>query len=131
MGEPRQVTIGEAVIVESRPSEPPFWVTFEDDGETGYLYANDLERGEDDAVFDALHLYDVHDVEERERPRELRFDWSADDQAVALVLDGEAQAMVDFAEPRLMCRTGFPAPGSASPVRTHDWDDGAYRARFG
>ena len=32
-----ELRVGAGLAVESRPSEPPFWVVFEDDGDTGYL----------------------------------------------------------------------------------------------
>ena len=38
--------------------------------------------------------------------------------------------MVDFAEPRLMCMSGFPGPRKDSPVDTHAWDAAALARRF-
>jgi hypothetical protein len=64
------------------------------------------------------------------RGHELRLVWSGDERAVALTIDGHPHAMVDFAEPRLMCLPGFPCPGRHSPVDTHEWDAGAFARRF-
>jgi hypothetical protein len=114
---------GQPVQLES--GRPPELVVFEDDGETAYLYALDLRR-EDNPILDALHICNAGDV----GPCRLDLAWTDDGAAVALLLDGEAYAMVDFAEPRLMCRNGFPPPGRESPVSTHAWDEHALRARF-
>jgi hypothetical protein len=58
-GEPHEIRVGQGVVIESRPTDPPFWVVFEDDGDTGYLYALDARRGDEDPIFDALHVYDA------------------------------------------------------------------------
>jgi hypothetical protein len=130
MGQVHELLVGQEFAVESRPGEPPFWVVFEDDGETGYLYALDARRGEEDPIFDALHIYNADDVGDRDRAHQLEFVWSDDERAVALLINGNAHAMVDFAEPRLMCMTAFPPPGAASPVATHEWDATAFGRRF-
>jgi hypothetical protein len=118
------------VVIESRPTDPPFWVVFEDDGDTGYLYALDARRGDEDPIFDALHVYDAGVVSDSDRPHELRFVWSDDERAVALTINGRAHAMVDFGEPRLMCVSGFPPPAAASAVDTHEWNSAAFARRF-
>ena len=65
---------GRGAVVESRPAEPPFWVVFEDDGDTGYLYALDAGR-EENPIFDALHIYNAREVGDADRERELRLVW--------------------------------------------------------
>lgn len=122
--------VGEPVVAESRPSEPPFVVVFEDDGEMGYLYVLDLRRG-DDAVIDALHIYNAGEVSDAEEPSRLRFSWSADEQAVTLIVNGYAHAMVDFAVPVAMCANNFPPPGPDAPFPvTHEWDEQVFAATF-
>jgi hypothetical protein len=83
----------------------------------------DLRR-EEQPIVDALHIYDAGDASGREHEVELL--WHAEGGAAVLVLDGEVQALVDFAEPRFMCRTGYPPPGPESPVDTHEWDQKAF-----
>lgn len=50
----------------------PHSAFFEDDGETGYFYALDLNRSEN-MILDALHIYNVAD-DFRPRPRLFSFD---------------------------------------------------------
>ena len=129
-GEAHELLVGQELVVESRPSQPPSWVVFEDDGQTGYLYALDTRRGGDSPIFDALHIYNADDIDDPDRVHRLEFVWSDDERAVALLINGNAHAMVDFAEPRLMCMTAFPPPDAASPVDTHEWDAAAFARRF-
>lgn len=132
-GEPEteyEFRVGAPMVLESRPSEPPFLVVFEEDGEMGYLYVLDIRRG-DDPVIDALHIYNSGDVRDAETPSRLRFVWSEDEQAVTLVLNGYAHAMVDFAIPVAMCANNFPPPAADAPFpATHEWDEQAFTERF-
>ena len=118
---------GEAMVVESRPS--PFQVVFEDDGETAYLYVLDHRRGPEQPIVDALHIFNAADERDGD-PMDLQIVWTADGQAAALLLDGVAVAMADFAAPRFMCRSEFPPPTAEAPVKTHAWDQAAFDARF-
>jgi hypothetical protein len=129
-GDAHELRVGQGLVVESKPSAPPFWVVFEDDGDTGYLYALDTRRADDDPIFDALHVYNADDVDDPDRVHQLELVWSDDERAVALLINGNAHAMVDFAEPRLMCMTAFPPPRAHSPVDTHEWDADAFARRF-
>src|SRR5829696_10503407 len=125
MGE--RIKFGEPTVVESTVS--PHQLVFEDDGETGYLYVLDLRRAEpQQPIIDALHIYNVGEA--RDSEHELELLWNADGVAAVLVLDDVVQALVDFEEPRFMCRTGFPPPASDSPVDTHEWDQDALDGRL-
>lgn len=115
-------------MVESRPS--PFQVVFEDDGKAAYLYALDHRRGAEQPIVDSLLIYTVEDEKDGD-PMDLRLVWTADGQAAALLLDGVAVAMADFAAPRFMCRSASPPPGPDAPVGTHAWEQAAFDARFG
>ena len=54
-----------------------FSAFFEDDGDTGYFYALDLERADDQSL-DAVQVYNVANVVDADRPSELSIIWSAD-----------------------------------------------------
>jgi hypothetical protein len=50
---------------------------FEDDGQTGYFYAYDRSQ-EASPILDAVHIYDVRNVRDREIPSVVEIIWSAD-----------------------------------------------------
>ncbi len=61
-------TAGEETFVESSSSENNFAVVFEDDAETGYFYAIELNKATgEQKVLDALHIYEVEDIEENKK----------------------------------------------------------------
>jgi len=97
-----------------------FAVVFEDDGETGYLYATNEDANE---IFDALHLYNHGRPGQLEAGDELVVVWNGALKRGGVHYHGAFQAVVDFAKQRAMCRNGFP-PADARWCRgTHDWDE--------
>jgi hypothetical protein len=62
---------------------------FEDDGKTGYFYAVDQSRSEN-RVLDAMHIYDVKNVTDRDRPSTLSIVWAEDGLKCALLINGYA-----------------------------------------
>jgi hypothetical protein len=124
----RAIRVGEPVVVDSRsPRLTDKIAVFEDDGDTGYLYA--AEDGSDDTeVLDALHLYDAAGVRDADRDHTLQLVWDRAGVAVALVLNGWAHAMIDFERPLAMCIDDFPPPTGF--VASHTWDEAAFKASF-
>ena len=120
---PSIVRVGEQSVVESYAGCSPFGAVFEDDGETGYFYGLDTRLG-DAQVLDALHVYNVASVRDRERPNEVDVVWSKDGRRAALLINGYAHAAFDFEDRRGYCRTGFPSSSQWS-VSGHAWDDAA------
>ncbi len=100
-----------------------FSAVFEDDGKTGYFYAYDRARA-DEPILDALHIYNVRNVTDREIDSEAEIIWSMDGSKAALLINGYPHAVLDFAARRGYCRTGFPPPTGAwrAPERAA-WDD--------
>lgn len=96
---------------------------FEDDTETGYFYAVDRCAG-DVRILDALHVYDVVNVIDRDRDSTGEIRWTADGRHAALLINGHAHAVFDFHARSGCCRTGFPPPPSTgwSP-EGHGWRD--------
>ncbi len=101
---------------------------FEDDGETGYFYAVDLGRSEN-RILDAVHIYDVANVVDRDRPSTLSIAWSEDGTKCALLINGRPHAAFDFAAKRGYCRTNFPNFPIHAEGRwlksDHSWSDDA------
>jgi hypothetical protein len=103
-------------------------VVFQDDGETGYFYALDLTKS-DDQIVDALHIYNVGSVTDRHLPSTLCIIWSEDGTKAALLINGYAHAVFDFSARRGFCRTNFPKFADRSPhgwqSSDHSWSDQA------
>src|SRR6266567_1209732 len=80
-----------ALLQEDSPSHR--WSAFfEDDGETGYLYAVDPERA-DNSILDAVHIYNVASVVDRQKPSVLSIVWSADESKCALLINDYPHAV--------------------------------------
>ena len=97
--------------VESRSPSQPFLTVFEDDGETGYVYALDIGHERGAKIVDALQVYvakeEFGDVDESI----VRIRWSPDGTKSGLELDGELRAVFDFVG-RIGCSiSGFPPTG--------------------
>lgn len=101
---------------------------FEDDGETGYFYALDLSRTPD-RILDAVHIYNVANVVDRDRPSKVDIVWSEDGSKCALLINAHIHAVFDFTARRGYCRTNFanfkdPEDGSWT-TRDHAWSEDA------
>jgi len=94
-----------------------FTVIFEDDGDTGYFYAHD--RAHESRVLDAVNVYSVHSVVDKDRESVAEIVWSGDGMKAALFINGYPRAIINFAERISYCRTGFPAPSA-------DWERGRW-----
>lgn len=116
----QMVKVGEPIVVQSDSPIGRYQAVFEDDGETGYFYALDTSRS-DNPIVDALHIYNVKDVTDRDKPSQLHIVWSADGRKTALFLNSYPHAVYDFENGRGCCRTGFPPAATGS----HDWDEAA------
>jgi hypothetical protein len=124
----RVIRVGEPVVLDSRsPRLTDKIAVFEDDEDTGYLYAAE-DRDDDSGVLDALHIYDVHGVRDADRDHTLQLVWDRAGVAVALVLNGWAHAMIDFDRPLAICIDDFPPPTGF--VASHAWDETAFKASF-
>ena len=122
--------VGALTVIETFADRTPYGVVLEDDGEVAYFYGLDTRRG-DRAVVDSLYLYCVSDLEQHPRedlkievPCDVEIVWSADQERVALLMNGRAEAVFDFAAKRAFCRSNFPVASEWSP-EGHAWDDHA------
>ena len=98
-----------------------FGVVFEDDGDTGYAYAIRRRRVRSPEVLDALHLYNVTLVKDRDREHSVEVRWSPDGTRAAVLLNGHVHAAIAFAEQRAGCMNAFPPP-SPWCRSSHQWD---------
>jgi hypothetical protein len=116
--------VGEETFVSSKSPATNFGVFFEDDGDTGYFYGMDMSR-ETDQILDALHIYNVAWVVDKNKPSTARIEWSGDGSKAALFINGYAHAVFDFADKRGYCRTNFPSPETKWTSFGHEWSDSA------
>jgi hypothetical protein len=119
---------GDLLWAASDALEGSYSAFFEDDGDTGYFYAYDRALA-DAPILDAVFIYNVKDVKDRERASELMIYWSNTHDKCALVINGYAHAAFDFVARRGFCRTNFPnfekSPTSPGPQEDHNWSDDA------
>ncbi len=104
-------TAGEETFIESGSSENNYAVVFEDDTETGYFYAIELnkETGEQ-KILDAVHIYEVEEIEESKRPGIINIIWSEDWLKCGLLVNKYCCAVFDFENQGGYCRNEFPPP---------------------
>ena len=116
--------VGQAAAYKSVSPKASFAVVFEDDGDTGYLYALDTTRTEQ-PILDTLHIYNVANVTDRSKPSTLQVAWSDDGLKAVAVINRYPHAVFDFEAQRGYCRTNFPPPDTAWTRHSHEWDDAA------
>lgn len=117
-------TVGEPTVVEGPSPGAGFVVVFEDDGHTGYLYG--LDPGRDgNPIVDAMHIYNVANITDRDLPSVVRLAWSVDGLKAILLINDYPHAIFDFEARRGYCRTGFPPPDPNWAEFDHAWDDRA------
>jgi hypothetical protein len=108
------------------PSDSPtsrYSAIFEDNGETGYFYAYERTQPEG-TILDALHIYDVRNVVDREIPSRAEIRWSRDGLKAALLLNNYPHAVIDFAARRAYCRNNYPrTTGPWSDRPRAPWSD--------
>ena len=97
-------TVGTPLVLESFFEHSPYGVVFEDDGDTAYFYAVHQENG----ILDALGIYDVQDVADKNIPNEINIIWNEDCTVAALDINGYIHALFDFNRHAGYCRNAFP-----------------------
>ena len=87
--------VGQPRVVDADSPPGRYAVVFEDDGETGYLYAVDTDVEDGSPVRDALLVYVAADVTDAQLASTLEVGWS-DDGLKALLLINVAAFCLDF-----------------------------------
>jgi hypothetical protein len=104
-------TAGEEVFIESLSTENNFGVVFEDDTDTGYFYALEVEPGTGKQnILDALHIYNIEEVPEPQRAGNIHIIWSTDWMRCGLIINNYCHAVFDFKNHGGYCRNEFPPP---------------------
>lgn len=104
-----ECNLGQNTFVDSS-AENGFSVIFEDNGETGYFYA--IDRNNNLAVLDALHIYNVADIIDNDKPSTVKVLWTEDLMKVFLSINDFYHAVFDFKNQAGYCRNGFPQNNS-------------------
>jgi hypothetical protein len=122
----QQLLVGQPTVIEGPAPAGPYVAVFEDDGETAYFYAVDRSL-EPNPIRDALHVYDVARVTDREEPSVVSVGWSVDNLKVVLLINSSPHAIFDFQRKQGFCRSGFPPPLSDTEWSAggHGWDESA------
>lgn len=103
-----------------------YQIVFEDDKETGYIYVLDTEN--ENSIQDALHIYNVENVADKNLPSEISFLWSEDGYICIFLINDYAHAVINYREKYCFCRTGFPPEDKNSiwSKEGHNWNEEIY-----
>lgn len=119
------IVVGNPSLLESKSTEASFAVVFEDEGDTGYFYALNTELKQ--PIVDALHIYNVVNVDDKHIPSKVQIAWSRDGLKAALLINDYLHAVFDFESKRGFCRSGFPPPMEEWSPLGHEWSDEVYK----
>ncbi|MFV0928668.1 DUF2251 domain-containing protein [Pseudomonas palmensis] len=123
----QELIVGQATVVEAPAQEGAFVVVFEDDEETGYFYALDT-TATDNPIQDALHIYNVDEVTDRQKPSTVKVGWSMDHSKAVLLINDRPHAVFDFTGKQGYCHTAFPPPvGNGWSEQGHEWNGDALK----
>jgi hypothetical protein len=108
-----------------------YHVVFEDDTQTGYFYA--LDTNFENNIQDAVHIYNVKDIVDKNIPSEIIITWSEDGLKSILYINNYPHAIIDFENKKCYCRTGFPPKDKKSKWSSngHEWNEEIYKEIIG
>lgn len=98
--------VGEDTFLDSVSPDSSHGVVFEDDLKTGYFYAIGRMPGQE--VLDAVHIYDVDNVEDKATPCNIKIAWTDDWQFASLLINNYCHAIFDFKNKVGYSRNAFP-----------------------
>jgi len=104
-------TVGQDTFIDS-VADNQNAVVFEGNGETGYFYAIDNSEGEI-KILDALHIYNVNNVVDKEKPSTIKILWTVDETKSFLSINNYYHAVFDFKNKAGYCRNAFPDASGA------------------
>ena len=115
--------VGTPEVLEGASPTSPFQIVFEDDGDTGYLYA--VRRNHDDSIkiLDAVHLYTVSTVANADHPIEVKLVWDDPGRLGGVLIEDHCHALFDFDEERGHCIDEFPDPPAGGNWTRHGLSD--------
>lgn len=112
---------GSEFVLETDSKDEKRGVVFEDEGETGYFYARDYSQKE--LFVDALHIYTVELVRDKDLTSEFVIIWSADETKAALLINQHPHAVFDFTSKIGYSRDNFPEPDPTTGWEHQPWVD--------
>lgn len=122
------LTVGSPIIIQQDSPNSRYSAFFEDDGETAYFYAVDSSRSSEPTL-DAVLVYNVDNVVDRDKPSKVNVVWSDDGMRCALLINEYPHAAFDFSLRRGYCRTNFPnfenSEDDSWIQADHAWSDDA------
>ena len=98
--------VGQDAFFDSISPTSSYGVTFEEDLATGYFYAVDTKP--ELKILDALHIYNVSNVVDKDKPCQIQIFWTDDGKIASLLINNYCHAIFDFDKQTGYCRTGFP-----------------------
>jgi hypothetical protein len=116
------IEVGKETFLPCDSPEGSYGVVFEDNGETAYLYGISF-HDKDYSIVDAMHIYNVDSVVDKDRPSKIQILWTTDGLRSALLINGYAHAVFDFEQRQAYCLTNFPEPSDS--WTGHQWSDAA------
>lgn len=109
--------VGSDSFFDSVSPNGQFAVVFEDNTETGYFYAVDITN--DQQILDALHIYNVANVVDRNKPTKIQISWDESGKIASLLVNNYCHAIFDFRNQSGYCRNGFPEPNQSWSTNTN------------
>ncbi len=124
VGVEKEFKPGQNNVLESMsPENSDYMLVFEDDSQTGYLYALVIDNPENPIV-DAMHVYNVENLTESNMQSHFVIVWTPDGTKGALFINEYCHAIVDFTENGAYNRNGFPPIEENGWVKKgHAWDE--------
>ncbi|MFC3652847.1 DUF2251 domain-containing protein [Dyella humi] len=123
--------VGSSVVIEGGSPKGNLVAVFEDDGQTGYFYALDMAAA-GNPIQDAMHIYNVSQIADREIASTVKIGWSSDGRKVVLLINNHPHAVFDFENRKGYCRSAFPpvSPSQDWSKDGHGWNNLAIEALF-
>jgi hypothetical protein len=122
LGAEAKITVGTPdTFLESTAAAGERSVIFEDDGTTGYFCA--VRPGAELEILDALHVYDVANVTDRQIPVTVQIFWDETESAAVLLINGYGHALYDFQRSAGFCRNAFPPARNGQTLKRELTDE--------
>jgi hypothetical protein len=109
IGAAHTTKIGDKLVLQAKAPSSSFVVVFEDDGDTGYLYALAPGASGEMELLDALHIYNA-EADLRGTDVRLELAWSEDGERAGLRVNTALWALFDFPRQTGWSRSNFPPP---------------------
>lgn len=114
-----KLMVGKDFFFASDSPKNKYSAVFEDDTQTGYLYAVDRNNGQE--ILTAVNIYNVANVIDAKKPSELKIIWDETGQNALLIINNHPYALLDFTSKKAFCRSAFPKGSNGWSVE--EWND--------